>query len=233
MKECAIAFLICFMSGRKTKYTPEIVEKILGVIRETGGDKEGYTSAGIHSATFYKWINEKPEFKEAIALAKLEYRESCPPVLIRQAKKAFADYLFNRVEETWTSFERGVDETGKSWSKETTKRVKRGVPQWCIERVLGKPIDLLEAVKVLVDANILPRWLVQVVTDEVSEARRGVTEAFTGILPDNDQRLAKPGLSEETAAAIRSHILGIENYREGTVELTENSQKLDSERVLP
>lgn len=199
------------MSGRKTKYTDEVVQKIIEVIRETGGDKEGYTSAGIHSATFYKWINEKPEFKEAIAQAKVEYRESCPPVLIRQAKKAFADYLFNRVEETWTSFERGVDETGKSWSKETTKRVKRGVPQWCIERVLGKPIDLLEAVKVLVDANILPRWLVQVVADEVGDARRGITEAFTGILPENDTRRNLPGLSEETAAAIRSHILGIES----------------------
>ena len=34
---------------------------------------------------------------------------------------------------------------------------------------------------------------------------------FKGLLPEGDMRRVKPGLSEETAAALRAHLLGIES----------------------
>lgn len=194
----------------KSKYNPEIVQKILDVIAQTGSDRAGYEAGGISKDTFYQWINRHADFADRIKQVKSQFRETCPEVLINQAQRAFADYLFGRVEISTTTFKRGTNEKG-SYSEEVTKRIRLSPPRWAIERVLGRPIDLLEAVKVLVDANVLPRWLIQVVTDEMGEARRGVTEAFAGILPENDARRIKPGLSEETAAAIRNHILGIES----------------------
>lgn len=209
----------------KSKYTPETIQKILDMIAQTGSDRAGWQAGAISEATFYDWQQKYPEFLEQIKSAKTEYRNTVPEVLIRQAHSAFADYLFGRVEITTTQFKRGVNEKG-SFSEETTKRIKLSPPRWAIERILGKPIDVLEAVKVLVDANILPKWLVQVVTDEVGDARKGIAEAFTGILPENDARRIKPGLSEETAAAIRAHILGIEsaNHAQISAEMGSRSE---------
>lgn len=194
----------------KSKYTPETVQKILDAIAQTGSDRVGYEAGGISKDTFYQWVARYPDFSDGISQAKSEYRDTCPEVLVRQAHKAFADYLFGRVEITTTSLKRGVNEKG-SYSEEVTKRIRLSPPRWAVERVLGKPIDLLEAVKILVDANVLPTWLVQVVANEVGDARTGITEAFRGVLPENNARAIKPGLSEGTAAAIRAHILGIEN----------------------
>jgi hypothetical protein len=57
------------MAGRKSKYTPETVQKITQAI-ELGATYElacGF--AGIAPATFYDWMNKKPEFSEAIKTA--------------------------------------------------------------------------------------------------------------------------------------------------------------------
>lgn len=212
----------------KSKYTPEVVQQILDVVAQTGSDRASWEAAGISETTFYDWCNKYPEFSEQIKEAKAQFRESCPEVLITQAHKALADYLFGRVEITTTVITRGINEEG-SYSEETTKRVKLSPPRWAIERVLGKPIDILEAVKVLVDAKVLPRWMVQVVADEISGARRGVTEAFTGILPGNDIGRVKPGLSEDTAAAIRSHILGIDSAPSATLSASLDSRQFQGE----
>lgn len=54
------------MAGRKTKYTPETVAKIIQAI-ELGATYEiaaGY--AGVSPPTFYEWKKTKPEFLNAI-----------------------------------------------------------------------------------------------------------------------------------------------------------------------
>lgn len=55
--------------GRRSKYTPEIVEKILSVLKVTGSDKAAYLCVGINADTFYKWKTRYPEFTEALVLA--------------------------------------------------------------------------------------------------------------------------------------------------------------------
>lgn len=52
--------------ARKTKYTPELVQRICGAL-EFGATHEiacGY--AGIVPSTFYEWLKKKPEFSEAV-----------------------------------------------------------------------------------------------------------------------------------------------------------------------
>ncbi len=224
----------------KSKYTPETIQKIIDAIVATGKDEPGWLAAGISETTFYAWLERYPEFSESVGKAKDEYRDTCPDMLVRQAKKAFADYLFGRMERVTYTKEVGVNaRTGEPYEKEITQRVPVGIPRWAIERVLGKPLDIFEAVSTLSEAGVLPRWLVQAVSDEVGNAREGITEVFAGVIPDRDDRRVRPGLSEETAAAIRAHLLGIQPADATAIPATvdsgqqphQNSGKVSPDRV--
>lgn len=195
----------------KSKYTPEAVKTIADAIALCGTDKAGYEAGGISADTFYDWMKRYPEFVETINEAKREYRDTKSEVLVRQANKAFADYLFGRMERVSVTTERGISaRTGEPYEKEIIQRVPVGIPRWAIERVLGGPVDILEAIKCLAEAGILPRWVVQVVNEEMASATAGISSVITGTLPERQSTRVRPGLSEETAAAIRSHILGIQ-----------------------
>lgn len=215
--------------ARKPKYTPEIAKIILDTIAQTGSDRAGYEAAGIAESTFYKWKKEISEFSEEISKAKSEYSDICPAALVRQANKAFADYLYGRVEISIATIKRKKNEDGTTESTETVRKMRPSVPRWAIERVLGKPMDILEAAKTFAAAGIIPHYLVQVTADELRAARERIGGAFAGALPEGDFRATKPGLSEETAAAIRAHILGLENAevlatRTDTHRVSESSQ---------
>ena len=57
------------MAGRKSKYTPDVVQEILNAISIGGSDKDAYTAAGISKETFYQWM-QKPEFSDQILRAR-------------------------------------------------------------------------------------------------------------------------------------------------------------------
>ena len=52
--------------GRKTKYTPEVVEKILTAIKLGATYELAAHYGGIGHDTFHTWMNEKPEFSEQV-----------------------------------------------------------------------------------------------------------------------------------------------------------------------
>lgn len=213
--------------GRRSKYTPEIVEVILNEIAITGNDKAGYEAAGINPDTFYEWLKRHSEFSERVKKAKAEYRETCPDVLKRQAHKAFSDYLYGRMEKVVYTKKEGI-KGDQPFEEEITQRIPVGIPRWAIERVLGTKIHELEALKTLVEAGWLPRWVIQVAIDELDSVKTTVREVFTGILPDSDVRKAKPGLSDAAAAAIRTQILGIQPTSPPSVPATvDRGQKPD------
>lgn len=83
----------------KSKYNSERVAKIIDAIFVNGSDRAGWTGGEISEDTFSQWMKKYPEFSEEVVIAKQEYRNNCPETLKRQAQKAFADYLFGRVEE--------------------------------------------------------------------------------------------------------------------------------------
>ncbi|HEY9824924.1 MAG TPA: hypothetical protein V6D19_05715 [Stenomitos sp.] len=194
--------------GRSSKYSPERVEQICTAIARTGSDRAGWQAGDISSETFYRWINEFPEFSEGISNARAEYRETCPETLIRQANKAFADYLYGRMERVIVKTERGSTEQG-SFEKETIQRVPVGIPRWAIERVLGPPISEIDAIKVLAKAGWLPNDFLELSSEQFNELRQKLKASFAGILPDL-QRSKQTGISAETADAIRKQILGLE-----------------------
>lgn len=56
--------------GRRTKRTPATVREILGNIETGLTDRDAALAAGIASSTFYAWLQEFPEFSEAITCAR-------------------------------------------------------------------------------------------------------------------------------------------------------------------
>jgi hypothetical protein len=194
----------------KSKYSEEVAQKIFDTLAATGRDEDGWKAGGIGKDTFYRWIREYKEFSDGVKRAKSEWHETCPEVLVRQANRAFGDYLFGRMEKVVYTKKEGI-RGDQPFEEEITQRVPVGIPRWAIERVLGTKIHELEALKTLVDAGWLPRWVIQVAIDELDGVKTTVREVFTGILPDGDVRKAKPGLSDAAAAAIRTQILGIQS----------------------
>lgn len=57
------------MAGRRSKYTPETVEKITQAIRLGATYELAASYAGISHTTFFEWMNTKPEFVEQVKAA--------------------------------------------------------------------------------------------------------------------------------------------------------------------
>ncbi|MBE9015831.1 hypothetical protein C7Y66_10950 [Chroococcidiopsis sp. CCALA 051] len=154
----------------KTKYTPERVEIILAAIRQEGGDRAGWEAGEINENTFYEWLRKHGEFAQGVAQAKQEYQRNCPTALKRQAKRSLAEYLFQGTTETWETTEILEDGCGNvKLVKRSTKTVRRGPPQWAIERVLGERMHELECVKVLVESGWLPESTVEKIATKLKE----------------------------------------------------------------
>lgn len=147
-----------------------MLETILEAVRHSGSDRAGWEAGGISEATYYRWQQEFQEFRELLAKRKQVYRLNCSEKLKLQATKSFEDYLFNGVEEVWTTHET-IQSGSNTICKEIVKKVKRGVPQWAIERVLGKPVDELEAVKCLVETGWLPSSILEETSESLDELR--------------------------------------------------------------
>ncbi|MEG3971639.1 hypothetical protein QUA00_29065 [Microcoleus sp. T2B6] len=78
------------------------------------------------------------------------------------------------------------------------------------QEVYGRNYDELEALKILADAGWLPRSVLKLANDETAKLKSNIREAFMGIMPDRPEEQRGRGLSPETAAALRAHILGIQ-----------------------
>jgi predicted transcriptional regulator len=78
------------------------------------------------------------------------------------------------------------------------------------QEVYGRNYDELEALKILADAGWLPRSVLKVANDETAKFKANLREAFMGIMPDRPDEQRGRGLTPETAALLRSHILGIQ-----------------------
>jgi transcriptional regulator with XRE-family HTH domain len=77
------------------------------------------------------------------------------------------------------------------------------------QEVSGQNYDELQALKILADAGWLPRSVLKLANDEASKLKSNIREAFVGIIPERPEEEGR-GLTAETAAAIRSHLLGIQ-----------------------
>lgn len=113
--------------GRKSKYTPERVEIITKAIADGKTYKDAYTAAGIGKDAFYEWINDKPEFAEAVKKAEAIYTEWYNTTLVQDCKRSLRELVLGfSYEEIKT--ETGVGKDGKTVVTKTTKTTKHVAP---------------------------------------------------------------------------------------------------------
>ncbi len=171
-------------AGRPSKYNEERKDTIYKELCTHGDRRRAMAAAKIHEDTFYDWMKNKPGFSEIVREAEGIYRATVSESYYKQATSAFEDYLFGRVEERWTSEESGNSAKQGEFSKVADRVVNRGVPQWAIERILGKPIDLLEGIKVLVQENVLPPSIISKIANEIDQSKSNIksiiAESLTG-----------------------------------------------------
>jgi hypothetical protein len=77
------------------------------------------------------------------------------------------------------------------------------------QEAFGRHYDEIEALKILAEAGWLPRSVLKLANDETSKLKSNLREAFSGVLPDYKEE-GRRGLTPETAAVIRAHLLGIQ-----------------------
>lgn len=113
--------------GRKSKYTPERVEIITKAIADGKTYKEAYTMAGIGKDAFYDWINDKPEFAEAVKRAEAIYNEWYNTTLVQDCKRSLRDLVLG-YDYTETRTESTTAKDGKTKVTKTTTTVKHVAP---------------------------------------------------------------------------------------------------------
>jgi hypothetical protein len=61
--------------GRKTKFTPALVDEICKYVEMGGFNKDAAELAGVGHTQFYLWLKTKPEFAERLNLAMLRCKQ--------------------------------------------------------------------------------------------------------------------------------------------------------------
>ena len=108
-------------------------------------------------------------------------------IVIKQDSKSLSDYLFNGAIEVWSATETLTDASGQIISvKQISKTVRRGPPQWAIDRVLGQPINELESIKALVELGWLEEQLVERLGAAMDKFTESAKAVFQGGLDNED-----------------------------------------------
>jgi hypothetical protein len=179
--------------GRKTKYTPDRVELVLSVIKQTGSQTAACEAADICQAVFYNWQKKYPEFVEALTKAKEEFQKKAPDAIIQQANEVLRNYLFDGHTETWETTEIHKDASGNvTRVVEQRRKINRPTPEWVINRVFGKQIPLLEAMNVLLAEGVATLDQVQIVRTGLTQIEQRLRQASPyALAPVSDAQNSK------------------------------------------
>lgn len=145
------------MPASTSKYSEEKEKKLLDALRETGSAKSAWKAAGITKATYYNWLNAHPSLVKKVKKAIDEFERTVAVEWKSEALSALEKYLTgkHKVVSVYTveKTEDVIDsETGLPCGQKTTRENRKVVttpapPQWAIERVLGRNLDLSGAIE--------------------------------------------------------------------------------------
>jgi hypothetical protein len=195
--------------GRNSLYTQATLDIIQKELIEHGCNQRAFKAAGISKEVFYLWMRKHPEFATLVEEAKQERLFRRQETLKLQADKIVEDLLQNGAVTKITIIEEGTSDKFGSYVKKTVREVRSPTPVKILDRVLGKPSDELEAFTAFVNAGWLPRSLLNLAENEINNIKLVIRQAFAGIFPDSTEA-AITGLTPETAAALKQHLLGIQ-----------------------
>lgn len=81
----------------KGKYTPELADQIVGLIKEGNFESVAYGACGLSHQTYYRWKKERSDFSEAIKKAKQERITSLIGHIKKDASWQSKAWLLERV----------------------------------------------------------------------------------------------------------------------------------------
>ena len=97
-------------SGRHTKFTLDLCEKAAKVMLETGKHKQVRQALHISAASYFRWLNDIPEFKEAIDQGRLDRDRYQNKEFMRETKAAFVGLEMLLTGFTKTLYDKEVTE---------------------------------------------------------------------------------------------------------------------------
>lgn len=198
------------MAGRR-KYNPAVVKAICDAIAETGRDVDGIAAGAISHETFYRWINDKPEFSAAVEAARAKYRDTSLPQLRSWAKQGLSNTLRAVAEGReiiTTTTVSGVGPEGPIDS-ETIQRKPAMVPiQQAFTYVMGKDIDLVQWLNQGVNLGVFPQSFIEGLIDDIDGVRERIKAAVEGRIAPSQSTHQQPRIDPGVAIAAS---LGLSN----------------------
>lgn len=193
------------MAARK-KYSPELVKTICDAIADSGKDIDGIEAGEINKNTFYKWINDKSDFRDAVYTARKAFQDTSLPQLRRYAKNGLKNTL-QAVSEgreiiTVTTMV-GTTPEGDAIDMETVTRKPAMVSvDRAFAYVMGKEIDLIAWLRQGIDLGVFPRQFVEDMIDDIDAVTERIRATVEGrIAGGNGGKTRNPGIDPGTAIA--------------------------------
>jgi hypothetical protein len=190
--------------GRKSKYCPEVVDRITGAIAETGRDCDGYRAGPIGHETFHRWLSEFQEFQEAVQAAHRFHRETSLPQQRQWARIGLSRTLQAVAEGqelvTTTTEETINPRTGEIVTLTTVKRTPAIMPiGQAFSYVMPRQLDLITWLHQGVDLGVLPLSLAESMIEEIDGVTGRLKAAVSGELFPSESptqsRQADPGVA--------------------------------------
>lgn len=115
--------------GRQPVYNPERVEKICKALESGETYERAAKIAGIHISTIFDWINNHPEFSDAVKAAKGRFEEWQLNGILADAKKGLKTLIMGQeYEEIKTEYEQDPRNPGEPRIRKQTRTTKRIPP---------------------------------------------------------------------------------------------------------
>lgn len=83
--------------GRKTKRTPEVEKRIVDALRVGASRKDACDAAGVGERTFYEWLEDFPQFSQAVTHAE----GACASLMAATIYEAARGQKDWRAAESW------------------------------------------------------------------------------------------------------------------------------------
>lgn len=113
--------------GRQPMYTPERVKRICDAIERGETNETAAKIGGIAVGTFFRWMDEKSEFKDAVKRAKAAFEDWQLNGILEDAKKSLKTLICGQeYEEIKTEYE--DDKAGNPRIKKQTRITKKIMP---------------------------------------------------------------------------------------------------------
>lgn len=190
--------------GRKSSFTQEISDRLVEAVKELGDIKQAAEVCGIKYATVMLWRRSHLDFKDALEAALLYFKRNQYSEIRRKCQEEMLRIVYEGVREVKT-----VEQTTKNpegavtFITTTVTTVEKGPPLRVLERYLGPPMDVLDAVQLLGSHQLLSEDDVERIYLALQQAEQSSRDILQRKLKDGNPNEKPPttddaGGQEET-----------------------------------